>query len=131
MTTKLFITAMMMLTISTLSVNAQIATTDVKKADIQLTPNNQVRIWYLDANNEKVSFKVYNNEGETVMKKSYRCQGNMKLKLDMSKLQDGNYTIELISDKHPVCSEQINLVGGKIGFVPANKQYPNESLAKN
>jgi hypothetical protein len=118
MTTKLFISTMMMLTFSFFNVNAQNETSDVKKADIQLTPHNQLRIWYLDAQNEKVMVKIHDLSGELVDKHQFRCTGNMKISYDLSKLSDGNYFVSVNNGTNHVCAKKVTIKDGLLVYLP-------------
>lgn len=103
----LLISGILML-ISALTSMAQSSTKN-NKVDVQLTAQKQVRVWYMNAENEKVSIWVINSKGDAVEKRSFRCEGNMKVKFDFGRLPVDTYTIQVFKNKELVRAEQVNL----------------------
>ena len=130
MKTKLFIAATLVV-ISTFNAFSQTTNRSAIKADIQMTEDKQMRIWYTDVQNEKVSFKIIDSEGKILMKKSYRGNGNMKLIFDMNRLEDGNYFVEAMSNDQTISSKQITVTNGKLCSIPVTMNQEQGSFACN
>jgi hypothetical protein len=130
MKTKLFFAALLIGAIS-LPVMSQTPVETKAKVDIQLSPNNQIRIWYLDAQNEKVNVKIYDQQGELVDTRRFQCTGNMKIYYDLSQLTDGDYLISVCNKKTPVCTEKVTIANGKLACMPIPVDVNMLNLADN
>jgi hypothetical protein len=130
MKTKLFFAALLIGAMS-LPVMSQTTVETNAKVDIQLSPNNQIRIWYLDVQNEKVNIKIYDQLGELVDVRPFKCAGNMKIYYDLSLLDDGDYLISVCNKKTPVCTEKVTIANGKLAYQPIPVDVNTQNIADN
>lgn len=78
------------------------------KADVQLNSDNHIVVRYLSAENEKIQIKVFNENEKLVFGKTIKKDGNIKVRFDMAELPQGTYYFKVYSNKHELCSEQVN-----------------------
>lgn len=108
MKTKLFITAVFLACFAAFSL-AQVPDNENKKCnfDVQLTSKNLIVVRYLNADNDKIKIKVYNENDDVVQVKTVKARGNIKLYFDMINLPEGEYSFQVFCNKQEICVEEV------------------------
>jgi hypothetical protein len=122
MTTKTFIATALMTFIG-LTGFAQTTKNASVTAGIQMTQNRQIRIWFMDVQNEKITFSIVDSKGNMLNNRSYRCKGNAKILLETSDLSNGFYTVIARSNGMQLATEQIIVNNGQIQQFDKNDNY--------
>lgn len=109
MKARILTTALFVAVMATASL-AQTSESTIKKckADVQLNSDNHIVVRYLNADNEKIKIKVFNENNKLVYGKTVKKDGNIKVRFDMEALPQGTYYFKLYSNKEELCSEQVN-----------------------
>jgi 4-hydroxyphenylpyruvate dioxygenase-like putative hemolysin len=123
MTTKTYIAAAIMAFIGLTGFSQ---TTSQVNADIQMTQDRQIRIWFMNVQNEKIALQVIDAHGNTLNNKTYRCKGNAKLLVETNNLADGIYTISAQSNGVILDAEQIMVSEGQV--LAFNQQFDKSNM---
>ena len=114
------------------SISAQAQTnSNTPSTDVQLTAKNQIRVWYLDAHNEKVNIRIYNSKDELVDQYQFKCEGNFKVIFDVRKLASDNYTVKVFNNKTLIRAELVTLNQNRLCSIPVPINENEQNLANN
>jgi len=119
MKTRNLITAVLVAVFATASM-AQAPSLENEKCnvDVQLNSKNQIVVRYMNANNEKVKVKVFNENDKLVYVRSVRDEGNIKLRFDLNTLPEGSYYFKVYQNKMELCTERVDKVSMTTLSVP-------------
>jgi hypothetical protein len=117
MKTKI-LTSVILVLMSVFSVKAQPSELGNSKVDVQLTQSKQMRIIYMDAANEKVSFKIMNDQGEELEARTYKADSHLKIDFRMDNMPNGTYDVLVYSNRNLVRIERIEIQNGKLARMP-------------
>ncbi len=92
--------------------------------DVQLTAKNQIVVRQINSCGEKIKVFVYNSEGEKISGKTLKCNGNMKVYYDLSKVQDNEFIFSIVCNKAVVYAEQVNKLADGTLSIP--EKMPKE-----
>lgn len=103
------------------------------KFDVQLTAENQITVRQTNATGSKIKVMIYNQDGERVNAKTYKCTGNMKATYNFNKLNEGNYFVKIICSNKVVHAEQLSKLADGSLSIPEQmpQQYQNPKNQNN
>lgn len=105
------------------------------KFDVQITKNNEVVVRQTNAIGKAIKIRLYNDDGARVNTQQYTCSGNFKAVYDLTKLNDGNLTFEIVCNNKVIYAETLTkYADGSLSIprvVPLNQvdqKHANEIL---
>ena len=69
--------------------------------------NNIVEFRMMKNDGEKVTLKVYADEGEKIYHRNFKKHNSLELDCDLSRLEDGKYTFVVEKDKKEILRKEI------------------------
>lgn len=107
--------------------------------DVQLAANNEVIVRQLSDNNAPIKLQVYNSDGERIHSKKYKNTGtHLKIRYDISKIEDGDLTFKVVCSNNVVYAEQLTKyadgsisIPKEITLKQIDLEQSNETLISN
>lgn len=119
---------------------AQSSTNEQEKCqfDVQLTKNNEVVVRQTNALGKEIKIRVFNDEGVRVNTQKYTCNGNFKATYNLSNLNDGNFTFEIVCNNTVIYAEQLTKFANGSLSIPQqiplkdiDQKYEKQNLITN